>query len=274
MASWDHAVRRLTDAVIDRYDRFGQKCATGKCKGLPTHRTSWRYVTGRQGRVSRAGRDVCTSHGEKFALKHGLVIGDPRPERQTAVAAAVASMEAGPTTRVRVHRARNSGPWYLERRHVGTGLFEVSNQWMSGVLVDASIEEAIVEATRMLADHEQVPAGQWEHGDGEAAVNVIAAVRSNWWHEQPWQMRIACDEAGMWQLTRTLAADVFPPRVDSLGNHNMNLERALRVAAAQLADTGWVTFGDWSTYPYGTAENGGWHPDQVHEPTTRPAATP
>lgn len=37
--SWNHRVYQLDPADIDRNDRFGVTCATGKCKTLPTHAT-------------------------------------------------------------------------------------------------------------------------------------------------------------------------------------------------------------------------------------------
>jgi hypothetical protein len=261
--SWNHQVYRLDEKTIDRYDRFGVTCATGKCRQAPTHATRWDYVTGRSGRVSDATRHVCTVHGEKFAAKHALTIGDPRPERPHAVATAVAAMTAGTVYQVRVHNPHGV-QWYLEERRSGSGLLATGNRWLAGVPGDATLDQAVTEAETLLArTNRLVPAGQWQRSDRDASAQVIPAQRHDDWIEQPWDLTVSCDGEGMWTLTRILH-DKFAPIVDQLGNHNMRLDRALRVATDLLAADHWVTFSDrWATYNDDTAGQGAWHPDQA-----------
>jgi hypothetical protein len=263
-SSWNHEVFRLDDPVVDHHDRFGVNCATGKCTNLPVYETTWDYVTGRVGRISPATRQVCADHGEKFAAKHGLTIGDPRTPRTSPVTAAIAAMTGGTIHTVRVFHSRG-GQWYMEEGQLGAGMLSGSNRWLSGVRGDATLDQAVVEAETLLAQRRGlVPAGPWQRTEHEATVHVIPAQRSDTWLDKPWELRIACDDEGMWKLTRTLDPSIEVIKND-LGNNNMSLDRALRVAGDILAEAGWVLFSDtWSTYDDDTAENGGWHPDQVN----------
>lgn len=76
--SWGHAAGRLEES--DPYYRpLGTQplvCSWPKCGQPVTHWTSYRYVTGRAGRVSRATKHVCEVHAQRFADKHGLEITD------------------------------------------------------------------------------------------------------------------------------------------------------------------------------------------------------
>jgi hypothetical protein len=274
--SWNHEAYRLDEETIDRHERFGATCATGKCQGLPTHATRWDYVTGRAGRLSDTLRHVCTDHGEKFARKHGLTIGDPPPARPSTVATAMAAMTGGTVHRVRVHHVR-AVQWYLEEHRSGNSLLATSNRWLAGVPGTATLDQAVAEAETLLARTSRlVPAGDWQRGDHDATVEVIPAQRHEGWIEQPWCLTIARDDEGMWQLTRILD-DRFAPIVDDLGNHKMSLARALRVATDMLAAQQWVMCADeWATYDEDTHEDGtacqdGWHPDQVHPERWRTA---
>ena len=74
--SWGHAIRRLTSEEAATYTRLGWTCATAKCKEPVTHITQYSYVTGRGGRTSWSQRKVCTTHGERFAAKHEVEIGE------------------------------------------------------------------------------------------------------------------------------------------------------------------------------------------------------
>jgi hypothetical protein len=47
-------------------------CTDRKCDGRPEFIASYRYVTGKAGRVSSQRRYVCQAHAEAFAKKHGL----------------------------------------------------------------------------------------------------------------------------------------------------------------------------------------------------------
>ncbi len=261
--SWSHHVSRLDEAIVDRNDRFGSTCATGKCTGLPTHAIGWDYVTGRAGRVSYATWHVCTGHGTKFAAKHQLTVLDPQPEQPSAVAAAMQTMVGGEARQVRVFRSRHGSTWYVEYRREGGGLLSASNRWLSGVRGDASLGEAVVEAEILLAQDLQVPAGGWREDNGEAIAEIAAAYRVEPWASRPWGLRIDRAAAGMWQLTRSLD-DRFRPLTNRLGWNNMSLQRAIRVADNELASERWVTTEDqWIAYDDDTAMQGGWHPDQM-----------
>jgi hypothetical protein len=270
--SWNHQVYRLPEHTVDRHDRFGTTCATGRCQQLPTHAVRWDYVTGRAGRVSDTTRHVCTAHGEGFATKHALTIGDPRPEQPTLVTAAMTAMTGGTVYRVRVFNSRGV-QWYLQEHQSGNSLLATSNRWLAGVPGDATLDQAVAEAEAMLArTRRAVPAGPWRHGDHDATADVIPAERHDYWFEQPWQLTVACDGTGMWQLTRSLD-DRFAPIVDDLGNHHMSLDRALRVATDLLAAGDWVMCAEqWATYDDGTASQDAWHPDQVHPQRWRTTA--
>jgi hypothetical protein len=261
MASFNHRVFRLPDKTIDYNDRFGGTCrATRKCEVLATHLTEYDYVTGRSGRVSDSGKQVCQPHAEKFATKHGVTIEPPRASAPSVMDAAVATMTPGPPKQVRVHRTRSSH-WYLERRG---GLLAVWSRWLSGTSPDADLDVALVEAERDLANDYTVPAGPWQRDGLEAKVEVIPVWRHDDWFFTSWTLTVACDEEGMWRLTRVLDGR-FKAITDRLGRHNMSLDRALKVADELLADEQWVMFGgQWSTFDDNTAEQGAWHPDQAH----------
>lgn len=270
--SWNHRVFRLAAQVVDRYDRFGTTCASGRCQHLPTHATWWNYVTGRRGRVSDTTRHVCTEHGERFARTHGLTVGDPQPQQAAPVAAAMAAMTGGPIHQVRVHRVRGA-QWYLQERRAGTDLLATSNRWLAGVGGDASLDLAIAEAETLLArTHRLVPAESWRVDAGEATAAVIPAQRHDAWFEQPWRLTVSCDDTGMWTLARVLD-NRFGPLTDDLGNHRMDLDRALQVATDLLAEQRWVPCADpaWTVYADDTAAQDAWHPDQARPDLWRPA---
>lgn len=261
-SSCDHRVYQLPPHTVDHNDRFGRECATGTCTDLPTMATSWTYTTGRAGRRSQTTREVCTTHARRFAAKHGLVITDGPPPRQPSVfTAAVAAMTARPVDRVRVCNPRGTG-WYLDEHHTGPGLIAGGSRWLAGVTKDATLEEAIAEAQRLLARDRRVPAGPWHRTGDTAEVQIVGAYRADPWRHQPWQLVVSCTPEGMWQLSRSLD-ERFPPLVDDLGNHHMSLQRALRVATTLLTDQGWTTAGTPWTTTADTATQTGWHPDQA-----------
>lgn len=274
MGSWGHGVYRLDDATIDRYDRFGERCATGKCTNLPTHATQWSYVTGRQGRVSDTVRKVCTTHGEKFAKKHTLTIGDPQPPRVSVMSTIVAGLtNPGPTTTVKVVKRHQ---WYLEHRSTGDSWAGFHSTWLAGLLPTATLAEAIAEAELDLARHQLVPAGEWTHGGGWAGTPVTSAWNIDPWRNQQWTLTVALQppdkydtlagRPGMWTLTRTLDPR-FGVTTHALGWRNMTLLRAVGVATDLLREQGWYTVDgdDWSTtHPDDTVSHQhGWHPDQL-----------
>lgn len=263
MASFNHRVCQLPGKTIDYNDRFGVVCrASKKCVELATHLIEYDYVTGRSGRISDAGKQVCQTHAERFATKYSVTMGAPHAPAPSAVAAAMTAMTPGPPKWVRVHRTRSSH-WYLERSG-GSGLLATWSRWLSGTLPGADLDAALAEAERDLANDYTVPAGPWQRDETEATVQVIPAWRHDDWFFTSWTLTIACGEDGMWRLTRVLDKR-FEAITDRLGSHNMSLDRAVKVADELLADERWVLFGgQWSTFDDDTAEQGAWHPDQAH----------
>lgn len=269
-SSCNFLVHQLHPDTIDHHDRFGRSCATGKCPNVPTHVTYWDYVTGRGGNLATAARQVCSTHAGKFAAKHDLTIEGVRPVPTSMMDRIVAGITGADqpdrTVRVVNHYGRS---WYLEMRSSGRGGFGVSNRWLCGVPGTATLEEAINEAELVLAQSLAVPAGQWQHAGGWAATTTTAAWKSPAWIDEAWQLHVSCDDKGMWQLTRVLD-NRFPPLNTSLGNHNMNLQRALAVADRTLAEQRWRTVGkSWSIHSEtAVAHQLGFHPDQTthHHP--------
>lgn len=95
MAAWGFEVSLLAEDEVRRRAQRDGHCSTGKCRDRATHLTSYRYVTGRAGRVGSAERAVCTAHAERFAAKHEVEIGPPRAGRQTASQAAISAFLGG-----------------------------------------------------------------------------------------------------------------------------------------------------------------------------------
>ena len=70
--SWGHQILSFTPEAITDYERKGWGCTVSGCEAPPRYQCSYAYVTGRRGRVTRARRDYCVEHAQKFAKKHGL----------------------------------------------------------------------------------------------------------------------------------------------------------------------------------------------------------
>lgn len=272
--SWGHEVHLLDADSVDRYDRFGERCASGKCVGLPTHSQSWSYITGGRGRRGETTRLICTPHADKFAAKHELTIGPAQPRRTTTMdrIAAGLTRNSQETISVRVCAPRQAGGfWYADFTSVGGNTLGTSSTWLSGVPRNATLAEAVTGAELLLAGRCQVPLG-WQYADATATAKVVPAWKAPPWSGQPWNLTVAQQEPdeydrirsrpGMWKLTRALAAP-FKPDEDSLGWNNMDLNRALAVADRILADHGW-TLEDtqWVTAGPGVSVRLGWHPDQ------------
>ena len=92
--SFDHKIVALSAELMEvnaecrarnpQYRGMGYCSANRKCQGTPTHRCTYRYVTGRAGRVTTNKRELCQEHTEAFAKKHGVAL----PEAQSANAVA------------------------------------------------------------------------------------------------------------------------------------------------------------------------------------------
>ena len=85
MSSFGHTVRKMTAGELDKVRRLTERCpehpyqcGTLRCTASPTLVCSYRYVTGRAGRVTRADREYCQQHAEAFAKKNGVAL----PEAQ------------------------------------------------------------------------------------------------------------------------------------------------------------------------------------------------
>jgi hypothetical protein len=82
--SWGHAIRPLSEresATVERYhgtpqrgrtDSYRTCTASRRCDHKAAFVTSYRYVTGRRGRVSCAEKMVCAEHARAFRDKHGI----------------------------------------------------------------------------------------------------------------------------------------------------------------------------------------------------------
>lgn len=83
MSSFGHDIRRL-DAddreylarMIAAHGPRHYSCATRNCDEPAEFETTYRYITGRRGRVSWARRRACSTHGLAFASKHGLDVSE------------------------------------------------------------------------------------------------------------------------------------------------------------------------------------------------------
>lgn len=72
--SWDHVVELYPDVRSDH------GCVAPQCRALIEFRCSYRYVTGRGGRISTARRAYCREHATRFAKRHRVAM---PPERLT-----------------------------------------------------------------------------------------------------------------------------------------------------------------------------------------------
>lgn len=88
--TWGHALRRLPEEERASCARLGWTCS-GKCSQPATHEASYKYVTGRAGRISTRRLLKCDDHAAKFAAKYHVTADDsPAPTR--AIDAAVSDV--------------------------------------------------------------------------------------------------------------------------------------------------------------------------------------
>ncbi len=68
-------------AMLGRFEQNGKAinfdgrrdcCSAPKCNDPMKFGVSYRYVTGRAGRIGRAEKGYCQAHGKKFAEKNGI----------------------------------------------------------------------------------------------------------------------------------------------------------------------------------------------------------
>ena len=93
--SWGHAIRALTrgEQVAGFTDRRYHRCCA-QCHRTEERRhqessrafysSSFRYRTGRAGRIGERHLYLCETHAEKFAQRYGLKLPRPEPTLETA----------------------------------------------------------------------------------------------------------------------------------------------------------------------------------------------
>lgn len=87
MSSFGHKIVSATQCDRDHYNNPRQGsagvtwpaigCGGPKCGKPIAYVASYRYVTGRAGRVSTSEKFLCEDHGRKFAAKNNLDAPDP-----------------------------------------------------------------------------------------------------------------------------------------------------------------------------------------------------
>jgi hypothetical protein len=240
--SWGHTARRLTPAEIDYADRWGEHCGTGKCAATATHRTGYRYVTGRRGRTSDASRLACEVHAQRFAIHYGVVIADAperTPPRAPGLLAAAAMAFDPDPERVSLRRERHG--WCV--REAGHG-FVVSGAFTVTLAQATELDQAIAVVEDEFGRRRRlVPATPWQRQGDQATTTLVRAENTPAWATVPWKLTVWCDR-GTWTLRRGLA-EQFRPEVDRLGDTNMDLARAIRTATALMDDEGWIIVSSW-----------------------------
>ena len=73
--SWGHTLQKLPPSSWGR----DHPCAA-RCEQLATHLSTYKYRTGRAGRIAWASRGLCDVHADRFRAKHDL----PEPDVATA----------------------------------------------------------------------------------------------------------------------------------------------------------------------------------------------
>jgi hypothetical protein len=70
VGSFAHKLAVLSADEAKAYGHAGWRCSHPNCQGAATQLSSYRYVTGKRGRVTVAKRAVCDDHAKRFADKH------------------------------------------------------------------------------------------------------------------------------------------------------------------------------------------------------------
>lgn len=264
MTSFNHSVYRLPPDQVDYFDRWGERCASGKCGQPATHYTSYEFLTGRYGRRSSSGRRACLAHAQRYATKHTVTIGDPPAARPSLMASVVSLFDPDPR-QVQVMQSRVSG-WCA--RETGSGIF-VSGAFTAEMSRASTLDGAIAVVEQELARRKRlVPVGGWTRvGDSDRAIaRFVKAEDTPEYAAMPWQVNVLCDPArGLrdrptW-LMRRILDERFKHVEDGLGNTGMDLDRALRTAAAILTEQRWQLLEPgWHRQPDGSATGCVAHP--------------
>lgn len=247
-SSWGHAVARLDPETIDEHDRWGRRCSARRCIEPVTHVISYRYVTGRAGRVSWAERRVCDDHAARFAKRYQVEIGP---------ASAAAARQPADGGLPAVHRAElrripghPAGEWWLSLARAGGG--GLASWTVNGftVVAGAGLDEAVHAAEVFLARRMLVAQTGWQPAHGAATAMLVPVMDTPAWRGISWVCTVACgpDALGTptWYLERQLSSQ-FDPLRHPLGNTGMNLDRAVRTAQRYLERAGWTLAGEWTS---------------------------
>ena len=272
-SSWGHAAARLDPETIDEHDRWGRRCSARRCVEPATHVTSYRYVTGRAGRVSWAERRVCDSHAARFAQRYQVEIGaapaqaGPRP-----VDGALPALYRGELRRVQGHPA---GGWWLSLARAGRGGLASWTVPEFTAASGAGLDEAVHAADVFLARSRMLVAQEgWQHAGERATATLVPVTDTPAWRGISWACTVACSPDALgkatWYLERQLAAE-FDPLREPLGNTGMDLHWAVRTAQRYLERTGWTLAGEWTS----SGQVAVVHANPPARPAaTRPAAAP
>jgi hypothetical protein len=247
-SSWDHAVTRLDPETVDEHDRWGRRCSTRRCAEPVTHQTSYRYVTGRAGRITLAEHQVCDGHAARFAQRHLIEIG-PAPAR-VEPRLADAQLPAAHRAELRRTRYHPVGHWWLSLARAGGGEFASWTVPEFAVPSAAGLEEAIRTAEAFLAGRMLVPKLGWHRAGERATATLVPVTDTPPWRGISWVFTVACgpDALGTptWYLERQLSTEFDTLRYP-LGNTGMDLDRAARTAERYLERTGWTLAGQWTS---------------------------
>lgn len=85
--AWGHTVEAMSPEQAARYRELRQQttkwrqwaCVVPRCLRVAQYRVTYRYVTGRGGRVSQARREYCREHAALFSTRHGLTMPAEEP---------------------------------------------------------------------------------------------------------------------------------------------------------------------------------------------------
>jgi hypothetical protein len=257
VATWAHQSSRLTDAEADRFDRWGEVCgASPKCQQPATTWISYRYVTGSARRTTTARKRACDGHASAFAAKHGITI-EPAATTEPArgiIGDAAAAWMLGPADAVSI---RPTGRHWVTTCYSRNGAVTSGTCWLKDLPSGIAVADVLPHAEAALAaQYRLVPTSTWQIDGDNARACVALAEDSDAWRDARWAVTVYEDppryhgEKAVWTAVATLGPqfkDVSWP----LGNTGMDLDRAIRTTAAEMADA-WE-LGEWTRHDNATA---------------------
>lgn len=79
--SWGHQIRKATAEETASWDRQRggreggyPRCSHPRCRAVPTHVSTYRYVSGKAGRVTGTERLLCDDHAVRFVARHRVTV--------------------------------------------------------------------------------------------------------------------------------------------------------------------------------------------------------